>query len=208
MTDWPRLGVALLAAGSSRRYGKDDKLAAAFGGRPLGEHAAAALPMERFAAGWVITRHPRHRCEAYWRNRSLVPVVNDQAGRGMGTSVSLAAGLAKRARCDALLIALADMPCVPRQHFDALLDSFLKGRAISVSATGDACMPPAIFDAAYFVELRESAGDKGARSLIQGGMVVACPPDWLIDIDTPADFAEYGQAGDRAPTDRAKGDES
>lgn len=193
MDEWPRLGVALLAAGSSRRFGKDDKLAANFKGRPLGEHAAAALPMEHFASGWVISSHPRHRCEAFWRERFLTPVINDQAGQGMGSSVALAASLARQANCDALLIALADMPFVPQSHFEALLHEFEAGQLISASGKHGVPMPPAIFDAAYFIELEQSSGDKGARDLLARGQIVPCPPDWLVDIDTPEDLRKHGQ---------------
>lgn len=188
-----RYGVALLAAGSSRRFGEADKLLADFRGRPLGEHAAIAIPRERFAQAWVITARPRHRCEAVWRECRFDPVANPTANQGMGTSVALAAKLAKKARCDALMIALADMPLVPRSHFDALLDDFEKGSILTVSRSKEANMPPAVFDAAYFVEIRDSAGDKGARELLASGQVVPCPPEWLIDIDTPEDLARHGQ---------------
>lgn len=184
-----RLGIALLAAGSSRRFGPEDKLAAQFRGRALGEHAAAALPMERCAQGWVITARPGgvlgHRCETFWRTRFLEPVINQDAETGMGSSVALAARLAKQARCDGLLIALADMPLVPRAHFDALLDS---DAPIAVSSNGKVRMPPAMFDATFFDKLKQSSGDKGARDLIKQGHVISCPPEWLRDIDTRDDL--------------------
>lgn len=185
MDDGYRLGIALLAAGSSRRFGPEDKLAAQFRGRPLGEHAAAALPMERCTHGWVITAHPRHHCEAFWRTRCLEPVINQDAASGMSTSVALAAQLAKRAQCDGLLIALADMPLVPRAHFLALLDS---DASIAVSSNGEARLPPARFDAAFFDELEGTKGDQGARELIKRGRVISCPPQWLKDVDTPSDL--------------------
>lgn len=188
-----RYGVALLAAGSSQRFGVGDKLAQTFKGRPLGEHAAIAIPRQRFAQAWVITARPRHRCEAAWRECRFDPVGNREAGEGIGTSVALAAKLAKEARCDALMIALADMPLVPTSHFEAMLDEFEKGSILTVSRSKEANMPPAVFDAAYFVEMRDSAGDKGARELLASGQVVPCPPEWLIDIDTPQDLARHGQ---------------
>lgn len=206
MAERSRLGVALLAAGSSRRFGKDNKLAANFKGRPLGEHAAAALPMERFASGWVITSHPTHRCKAFWRERFLTPVVNDKAEQGMGSSVALAATLARKTNCDALLITLADMPFVPRIHFEALLDEWKAGRLISASGRDGVHMPPAIFDAAHFVQLQQSCGDKGARDLLALSQIVRCPPDWLIDIDTLDDFRMHGQDGYRARKPEGKGE--
>lgn len=185
MVEGYRLGIALLAAGSSRRFGPKDKLAAQFRGRALGEHAATALPMERCTHGWVITARACHPCEAFWRERSLEPVVNEDAQSGMGTSVALAARLAKQARCHGLLIALADMPLVPRTHFEALLDS---DALIAVSSNDEAHMPPAMFDAAFFDELKQANGDRGARDLIKQGHVIPCPSEWLRDIDTRDDL--------------------
>ncbi|MGB3471225.1 MAG: nucleotidyltransferase family protein [Erythrobacter sp.] len=180
-----RLGVALLAAGASRRFGTSDKLAADLNGRRLGEHAAAALPVERCAQSWVIVSSLAHPCEAFWKARGLVPVLNPDADDGMGTSVALAARLASAAGCDALLIALADMPCVPPAHFGALIHAFEEGAQIAVSAAGDTRMPPAIFGAGLFESLAVNHGDQGARTLIQTGQSVPCPPDWLVDVDTP-----------------------
>lgn len=203
---WPNLGVALLAAGSSCRFGSHDKLAENMNGRALGEHAAAALPIEKFTDGWVITSRPRHRCEPYWCERLLEPALNARASEGMGTSVALAAKLARKAKCDALVIALADMPFVPQSHFLALIEGFRSGALVAASCAGDVNMPPAIFDAAYFVELEQSAGDAGARALIKEALPVDCPPEWLIDIDTQEDLQTYrqGQAADPKPS--PKGD--
>ena len=98
---------------------------------------------------------------------------------------ALAAALAGEAGCAGLLIALADMPFVPRRHFRSLRARFAQGAPIAVSATHDARMPPAIFDAAHFGDLQRGRGDQGARALLHQGVVVPCPAQWLIDIDTP-----------------------
>ena len=45
-----RLGVALLAAGSSRRFGEADKLAQPLGDELLGVRAAKAIPLDRFGS--------------------------------------------------------------------------------------------------------------------------------------------------------------
>ena len=103
----------------------------------------------------------------------------------MGSSVAKAATLATNAECDALLIALADMPLVPSEHYHALVDAMHRGHEIVVSARGAVRMPPALFSHGHFAALSELDGDKGARELLAQGQVVECPPEWLIDIDTP-----------------------
>lgn len=183
-----RIGVALLAAGSSRRFGDEDKLAASFNGHALGEHAALAIPVEQFEKAWVITRAPDHPCEPQWRARRFEPLVNPNADEGMGTSVALAAKAAKEAELDGMMIALADMPYVQPSHFKALIDAWDASEPITVSAIGKVHMPPALFSSALFKPLMQSSGDQGARSLIVQGLVVPCPPEWLKDVDTLDDL--------------------
>ena len=183
-----RIGAALLAAGSSRRFGERDKLCAEFRGRRLGEYAAIALPIELFEKAWVITKSPNHPCEPLWHARRFEPLFNPHASQGMGTSVALAAKAAEEASLDGLLIALADMPQVPEQHFRALIEEWDASEPIVVSSIGDVHMPPAVFGSAHFKDLMQSSGDQGARGLIQQGLVVPCPPDWLKDIDRPEDL--------------------
>ncbi|WP_299193847.1 nucleotidyltransferase family protein [uncultured Erythrobacter sp.] len=205
MTEF-RIGVALLAAGASRRFGEADKLAAQFRGRPLGEHAASALPQEKFARGWVITSVAGHPCEDHWRGCGLQPVVNPDAVKGMGSSVALAASLAQEAGLDALLVALADMPLVPREHYCALLGALKRPCDIAASSNGDRNLPPAIFGSDFFTALMELSGDQGARKLIGESRSLDCPPDWLIDIDSPQDLQDHGQAKSAQPKPPSKGD--
>lgn len=183
-----RLGVAILAAGSSQRFGEADKLAAPFAGKMLAEHAADAIPVEAFECAWVITAATGHPCEAAWRARGFVPLINPQAREGMGTSVALAARAAIEARLDALLIALADMPFVESSHFSALIQNCNEAEKIAISAIGDGRMPPAIFGKAHFPELAKASADQGARTLLGQGKVVECPASWLRDIDTLSDL--------------------
>ena len=184
----PRLGVALLAAGASRRFGETDKLAAEYRGRPLEEHAATAIPVREFAQAWVITARGDHPCGPTLKEIGFEPVGNPEAVQGMGTSVALAARRAIEARLDGLLIALADMPLVPSEHFAALIAACQNAEDIAVSAKENARMPPAIFGRDHFAALAELRGDTGARALLQQGRTIACPPEWLMDIDTPEDL--------------------
>lgn len=184
-----RLGVALLAAGSSKRFGKADKLAADYRGRMLAQYAALAIPVERFEKAWVVSSAPDHPCEPTWRDSGFSPLLNPDATHGMGTSVALAARAAIEASLDGLLIALADMPLVPRSHFEALIQSCEGPERLAVSALGKVRMPPAIFGSAHFSRLGETAGDRGARALLGQGVIVECPAAWLKDIDTIDDLS-------------------
>ncbi|MHA7819751.1 MAG: nucleotidyltransferase family protein [Erythrobacter sp.] len=185
-----RLGVAILAAGSSRRFGIEDKLSRPFHGKLLGEHAAAAIPRERFDRAWVVASMEGHPCEEGWKAAGFETVLNLRAAEGMGTSVALAGELAGKSALDGLLIALADMPLVPREHFAVIIADAASPQDILVSRRRGSPMPPALFGSAHFSALAGLAGDTGARGLLAHGRVIDCPPGWLADIDTLGDLAE------------------
>lgn len=186
-----RVGVAVLAAGLSRRFGDADKLAQPFRGSLLGEHAARAIPQEHFTHAWIIAAHKNHPCEAVWIDAGFEIAINPCAADGMATSVELAARLADQAGCDSLMIALADMPLVDRRHFAALARTSTHHSDILISIRDRQPMPPALFGRDHFADLSELKGDAGARELIRQGQAVECPAQWLIDIDTPEALARH-----------------
>ncbi|MEL6540049.1 MAG: nucleotidyltransferase family protein [Pseudomonadota bacterium] len=179
--------MAVLAAGASRRFGKKDKLAVRFRGKRLGEHVCDNAPLDRIAKSCavVITANKDHTCRAAWEKAGFQLALNARADDGMGTSVALAALLATRAKADALLIALADMPLVPRTHFEALIAACRNSDDLFASKSGATRMPPAIFGRDRISELTRLTGDSGAKSLINRAKVLDCSLAWLEDIDTP-----------------------
>ncbi len=128
-----------------------------------------------------------------WEDAGLEVIVNPQASLGQASSVRLGARLAAEAGCDALLVALADMPFVRAAHFGALVDLSGRPGEVLVSVCEDVRMPPAIFGSEHFTALSGLEGDRGARDLLASGQIVECPPEWLIDIDTPEDLRNHGQ---------------
>lgn len=188
-----RLGVAVLAAGASRRFGAQDKLTATLKGRRLGEIAPLAIPLDEItpAGAWVIASSTDHPCQPAWQNAGFGVIVNSEAGSGMGSSVACAAQLAVKAEWDALLIALADMPFVPSEHFIALIKAARGTRKMVASIAEGAAMPPAIIGRGRLARLADLRGDAGARGMLRQAELIECPPDWLKDIDTPDDLHEH-----------------
>jgi len=188
-----RVFMAVLAAGSSRRFGEDDKLAARFRGKRLGEHICDNAPRELIApqCAVVIASRADHPCRAAWEKAGFQIALNARAQEGMGTSVALAALLAQKRDCDALLIALADMPLVPQTHLAALIEACRAGSDTVCSTNGTARTVPATFSRRAFAALTTLDEDVGARGLLKGAQALSCPPQWLIDIDTPQALARY-----------------
>lgn len=182
------MAVAVLAAGQSRRFGDADKLAAGFRGAMLGLHACRTLSLLPFAQRWVIASDTRHPCAKGWREAGFTVVPNPDAATGMGSSVALAAKLARDAGVTALLVALADMPLVPATHFADLLEQ-AEPDALVASHNGTSPTPPALFGSSHFAQLGQATGDTGARALLAGADTLSCDPAWLVDIDDPAALA-------------------
>jgi len=180
-----RLVVAILAAGSSARFGVHDKLAAQFCGIPLGLHAARALSGLEFLHRWVIVRAPDHPCMPGWQSAGFELVVNAEAAAGMGTSIRCAAQHAIRVGTDGLLVCLADMPLVPSMHFSALVQVWKQHGGIVASQDGALVSPPAIFPRDGFEALVGLDGDQGAKFLLRNALCVSTIPGALADVDDP-----------------------
>lgn len=187
MIDAGEVAVLLLAAGQSERFGSD-KLLAPLGGIPVAVHAArrlAALPTERRIA---VCR------EAGLLAGELAAlgfdiVINPEPARGLSSSLALGIERAEAVGANAVLVALGDMPFVSADHFAALLAAFDPVTApIVASDKAGVAMPPALFDKAFFQDLRDGEGDRGARALIRTAARVAANPSELADIDRPEDI--------------------
>ncbi len=190
------LTIAVLAAGQSRRFGEQDKLRADFRGTMLGMCAVNTLAQSQLHRTAqhrvVVTAKREHVCNFLWREAGFDPVRNPSADEGMGSSVAQAARIARRAGSAHLLIALADMPLVPAEHFEALVTAAQEQavKAIIASSDGQVPMPPAVFGQDHFDTLAELSGDQGARALLANADTMAAPSDWLADIDTPEALAK------------------
>jgi molybdenum cofactor cytidylyltransferase len=145
-------------------------------GRQLGEIACQSLAGLNLAHQWVIASRADHPCAPGWRAAGFQVVVNAQAASGIGSSVALAATLAKQANVDGLLIALADMPFVTSAHCRALLDRAIEigPSAIVASSANGVRSPPAAFGRDLLDSLAEVTGDVGARVLLRQAEVLAC----------------------------------
>ena len=177
-------------AGRSTRFG-GSKLDAELWGKPLGQHAADTLATLPFLARVAITGDAALDYAAL----GYTVIRNPYPARGQATSLHLAAEHATAFGADALLIALADMPCVTAAHIDALLAAASGSNAVIASTDGGSPKPPALFGSARFAELMAVTGDHGARALIRGGTHVRALPAELVDIDARDDLARL-----QAPT--------
>jgi len=184
--------IAILAAGQARRFG-GGKLDAVLRGKPVGAWALGAAadlgaPVVVIGGGEPLGFVPPE-CRL---------VVNDRASEGMGTSLALAARLAREEGFARLLVMLADMPFVSGATLRELLAA--EGTAACVygaKISGAALGPPACFWETDFAALEALPPERGAGAWLKaraGLRVVRPERRELFDIDTRADLLDAESA--------------
>jgi len=184
------IGVVLLAAGRSRRFGSDKRQAALPSGRTvldqtLHQIMVSGLPLR-------VCLSPRDTdLVTRLAGRGIVPVVCGRSELGMGET--LAEAITSVQQWDAAVIALADMPFIAASSFTAVAQASTGNTIVAPFYRGQRGHPVA-FGARFFGDISELRGDRGAQRLIQRypGSVheLALPdPGILRDVDHPADIA-------------------
>jgi molybdenum cofactor cytidylyltransferase len=200
MGDTPVIAAIVLAAGSSRRFGADNKLLAGIDGRPL-----VLRVIEAIEAGGV-TGHEPDQVAAATAARGRRITYNERHARGIGTSI--AAGIkALDDDVDGVLIAQGDMPAVDAALIATLCDCFADagGDSIVYPVAADGRQGnPVIWPRRLFADLRKLTGDKGGKRLIEANgaavvRVAIAGEAAAIDIDTPAELDAYlaGRSSER-----------
>lgn len=179
----------LLAAGSSRRMGRD-KLALPWAdGTVLSATLARWTAVQDLHEVLLVRRHagteswPRVRC-----------VENPDADEGMGSSLRTGAR-ALPEDTEAVVVGLADMPEVAAGTLESLIAAWrpLGPRGIVAPVFGGRRGHPVVLGSHHLAALRTVRGDEGARTILKdnAGDLVLVPvddPGVLLDLDTPADL--------------------
>ncbi|MEY4500470.1 MAG: hypothetical protein RIS52_360 [Pseudomonadota bacterium] len=177
-----KVGLILLAAGQSRRFGASNKLTVDLCGTALGLHCVAALTAFDFAhrVAVVGVDGPDYRAVGF-NTVSALP--------GQFQSQSLAQGVSalEQTATEACLVVLADMPFITRDHIAALLSAY-EGHALA-SQAAHYRGPPVLFPRAAFDQLTAIRGDQGARRLMATARTISTDEAQVRDIDTPEDLA-------------------
>lgn len=193
MMDSASIYLAILAAGSSRRFGDADKLTAKLHGKMLGLHISDRLANMGWGGRAIICANSETPCAIGWRQSGYQLHINADADSGMGSSVALAAKSAQAAGAGALMLMLADMPFVSAAHIKAILEAapMRLESALLASWDGSNSSPPVLIGRQYWDQLTGLDGDIGARALLKQAERIAAKPNILADIDTPEMLAAY-----------------
>lgn len=196
MTRVTHVAAVLLAAGSSERFGSENKLLADVGGEPLLRRVARVAIEAGLSEIIAVTGHESDRCRSALEGLVVRFVHNAAWKQGMGTSI--AAGVCALGEgYDGAFIVPTDMPNLTSALFARLWAAFdvFGGSAIvfPVTAAGEQ-RNPVLWPQAYFADLRSLSGATGAKTLLlkhiaQGHSVPFGSDDEAADIDTLADLA-------------------
>ena len=191
-----RVAALVLAAGQSRRMGSN-KLVADVAGVPMVARVVDAALASRAEPVVVVTGNEAERVRAALTGRKVAFAHNDRFAEGLSTS--LKAGLdTLPADIDGVLVCLGDMPGITAAHLDRLIAAFdpEAGAAICVPTFNGKRGNPVLWARRYFPEMRDVAGDVGARNLIGAHAdeireVAMGDSSVLEDLDTPAALAAH-----------------
>jgi len=187
------IAMLLLASGLSRRFGADDKLLATLAGQPVLSYAAALniprLSPYRLA---VIDADNEARGKILI-NQGWNIISNPKPDAGQGGSIALAfRHLRTLPQIKACVIVLADMPHIPQDYLEDLVEcAAVKTSAVMSRDKGRLC-PPALFKRESFDVLANLRGDKGAKAVFMGleNISTLQLTDIMgLDIDTPEDLS-------------------
>lgn len=184
-----KLGIVLLAAGNSRRFGSN-KLLYEIEGKPMYVRALETMKglreqMSTFdgasetreVAGGpsgllcaritVVTQYAE--IGAYAKARGIHVVYNPHPEEGIASSLRL--GLLENLDADACLFAVSDQPWLSTETLGAMVGRFrICGEGIVCAASGGVPGNPCIFAKRYYEELLSLTGDRGGKQVVKAHM--------------------------------------
>jgi molybdenum cofactor cytidylyltransferase len=192
MSEDPRVGAVILAAGASRRYGSPKQLVQ-IDGRTLLEHVvrvafeARLSPLVAVVPAWLSRPTALRLPDLRW-------IRNPFPERGIGLSLRVGLG-ALGDDASAAVILLGDQPGVSGTAIAAVLSA--RGDRPVVAATAEGMMaPPVLIEHTHFHLADSLAGDVGLRDLLRRDpqlvtavSVAGHPPD----LDAPADLGRVAK---------------
>ena len=186
-----RLPVGLLlAAGQSRRFGSN-KLLHPVNNIPMLMRSAQTL-VSVLPESIVVINHGLVPCRVQLEQLGLHVVVNEQAERGIGSSI--ACGVRASQDATAWLIALADMPYIKAETIAQLSNRIKDGAEIVAPIYMQQRGHPVGFSRSLKHELLSLHDDVGARHIIAKHqdcleLITTTDGGVLLDVDQVSDIA-------------------
>lgn len=168
MRENSKIGVIILAAGSSSRLGYPKQLVE-FNGIPLLQHCIDVAESLQLDFKFLVLGSKSEEILKEIKSRNFEVVINENWEEGMGTSVSkgVCEALKIENELDHILILLSDQPFVTKEKIQELIKVQLDtSKPASFSEYAGDIGVPAIFSRQLFSDLQKLKGDQGAKKLL------------------------------------------
>ncbi len=188
------VAAVVLAAGSSRRMGVENKLLKEIDGQAMVCHVVKAAKKSSAGMVIVVTGHQAAEIRSALKDMDVTFVHNAHFEEGLSTSVRTGIGHVP-GDCSGALMVLGDMPNVSSDIMNTLINAFNSHDATAI------CAPthngkrgnPMVWPREFFPDMLDLTGDTGARKLAQRYnervVEVAVKNDGIfLDVDTPDDL--------------------
>ncbi|MBL4615408.1 MAG: molybdopterin-binding/glycosyltransferase family 2 protein, partial [Magnetovibrio sp.] len=166
-----RLAAVVLAAGSSRRMGDDNKLLSSWNDKPLVRHAVETALASQAQEVVVVTGYDAANVRQALTGLDVRFVHNPHFGEGLSTSLRTGIGALGESgeQCDGAVIMLGDMPRLQLATLDQLIMRFVQagGQNICVPNCQGRRGNPVVWPSEYFCDILNVTGDRGARALLK-----------------------------------------
>ena len=191
------ISAVILAAGESRRMGKQNKLLLPIGGEALLVKLVTSVCASDVGQVLVVIGHEAEKIRRELNELPLNFVYNPNFSEGMTTSIKYGVKVASH-ECDGLLICLGDMPFINTSEINKLIHAYVKNR---IKGEGLIVVPvfkrqrgnPVLFSIEFRNDILEHKKESGCKEVIMknSDSVMEIEMDdekMLLDVDTMEDY--------------------
>jgi len=187
------IGIVILAAGSSSRFGEPKQLLQ-YNNRNLLQHTVEAAVYSNADSVIVVLGANENLISKEIDKMNAHIIENKEWDEGMASSVRIGLNTLQKISplTEAVIFLVCDQPYISSSLINDLIHTQKEtGKPIVTCNYGDAIGPPALFHRSLFNELMQLKGDAGARKIIQqhsDEVATILFKKGKIDIDTKEDY--------------------
>ena len=197
------ISAVILAAGESRRMGKQNKLLLPVGGEALLVKLVKSVCASDVGQVLVVIGHEAEKIRRKLKELPLSFVYNPNFSEGMTTSIK--SGVKEVSPdCDGLLICLADMPLINTSDINQLIHAYVQNRIkekrlIVVPVFQGQRGNPVLFSSEFRNDILDYKKESGCRGVIMNypesvKEIEMDNDNMLLDVDTLEDYQNVSEA--------------
>ncbi len=192
------MGV-ILAAGNSRRMGKDNKLLKNIDGAPLIRNIALEITKSDLDSCSIVLGYQSDKVADVIKDLNINLILNPLWKEGQASSLKVALNSLTSSYSD-LLVMLGDLPGIKSGHINRIIEEHLSSEnrrsKITIPSFKGEKGNPVIWGKSFFHDLSNLEGDVGGRVLFDQhpaaiNLIEMDDPGVVTDTDTPEDFRSY-----------------